>query len=42
VGIARVEIDSDGKVVIITGSGAKPVDDLDQELAAWEAKHDQG
>jgi hypothetical protein len=44
VGIARVEIDNTGKIVIITGSGAeaRPVDDLDQELADWEAKHGAG
>jgi len=35
--IGRVEIDRDGKIVVVTG---KPpvVDDLDRELAEFEAK----
>jgi hypothetical protein len=44
VGIARIEIDNAGKIVIITGAGAevRPLDDLDRELAEWEARHGQG
>jgi hypothetical protein len=43
VGIARIEIDRDGKIVIVAGSGAtsEPVDQLDRELAEWEAGHDK-
>lgn len=39
--IGRVEIDRDGKIVVVTG---KPPgdDDLDRELAAFEARNDQG
>lgn len=44
VGVARVEIGSDGKISILTG---KPIDgapmseqdDLDRELAEFEARH---
>ena len=45
VGIARVEIDKSGKIVIVTGKPqepavAAPQDDLDRELAEWEGRHD--
>jgi hypothetical protein len=42
--VARVEIDKEGKIVIVTG---KPdpvggnVDDLDRELREWEARRGQ-
>jgi hypothetical protein len=44
VGIARVEIDKAGKIVIVaaTAALAEPSDDLDQELQEWEARHGQG
>lgn len=39
--VSRIEFDSEGKVVIIIGSaGQSPLgDELDQELAAFEARH---
>lgn len=44
VGVARVEIGSDGKISILTGkpvdaSTASGQDDLDRELAEFEARH---
>jgi hypothetical protein len=44
VGIARIEVDSTGKITIIaaTAPAAGQQDDLDRELAAWEARHGQG
>ena len=46
VGIAQVEIDKSGKIVIVTGKPQEPAtatqDDLDQELAEFEARHGQG
>jgi hypothetical protein len=43
VGIARVEIDNTGKITIIAASApAAGQDDLDRELAEWEARHGQG
>lgn len=44
VGVARVEIGSDGKISILTGKpieGGQPggQDDLDRELAEFEARH---
>jgi hypothetical protein len=44
VGIARVEIDKSGKIVIVTISAANvaPEGDLDLELQEWEARHGQG
>jgi hypothetical protein len=44
VGIARVEIDNTGKIVIVVGTPTEttePQDDLDQELEEWEARHGQ-
>jgi hypothetical protein len=35
--IARFEIDRDGKIIVVTGK--QPVDDLDRELADFEASH---
>jgi hypothetical protein len=44
--VQRVEIDKDGKIVIVTGSSAsKPLTTdelLDKELAEFEAGHGQG
>jgi hypothetical protein len=45
VGIARVEIDLTGKIVIVAGKpteGTTPQDELDRELQEWEAHHGQG
>ena len=46
VGIAQVEIDKSGKIVIVTGKPREPaivaLDDLDQELGEFEARHGQG
>jgi hypothetical protein len=44
VGIARIEIDRSGKIVIVTSTGAEvgSQDDLDQELGEWEARHGEG
>ena len=44
VGIARVEIDKSGKIVIVPGKqpAIARQDDLDQELAEFEARHGQG
>jgi hypothetical protein len=41
VSIARVEIDKAGRIVIVTGQSG-PQDDLDRELAEFEARHGQG
>jgi hypothetical protein len=44
--IARVEIDKNGKIVVVTAKAvdqaSRPSDDLDQELAEFEAHHGQG
>jgi hypothetical protein len=46
VSIVRVEIDNLGKIVIVTGTphhpSTAPQDDLDRELAEFEARHGQG
>jgi hypothetical protein len=43
VGIARVEVDSTGKITIIAATApAAGQDDLDRELAEWEARRGQG
>jgi hypothetical protein len=44
VGIARIEIDKAGKIVIVaaTAALAEPSDDLDLELQEWEARRGQG
>jgi hypothetical protein len=43
VGIARIEIGRDGKIVIVTQQGvAGPQDELDRELAEFEVRHGQG
>jgi hypothetical protein len=39
VGIARVEIDKEGKITIIAATAAEPENDLDRELAEFEACH---
>jgi len=42
--VQRIEIDRTGKIVLITGddNSAAPADDLDRELAEFEARHGQG
>jgi hypothetical protein len=41
--IARVEIDRAGKIVVVTQqSSTSQQNDLDQELAEFEARHGQG
>lgn len=41
--IQRVEIDKLGRIIVVTGSSpAAAVDDLDRELAEFEARHGQG
>lgn len=42
--VQRVEIDQSGKIVLVMAGGKppSPADDLDQELAAFEARHGQG
>jgi hypothetical protein len=44
VDIARVEIDSTGKITIIavTAPATGQQDDLDRELQEWETRHGQG
>lgn len=37
--IARVEIDRAGKIVVVTGKAAEPANELDRELADFEARH---
>ncbi|MDH2341478.1 hypothetical protein [Bradyrhizobium sp. SSUT77] len=39
--IQRVEIDRDGKIVLITGPKPTSGDELDQELAEFESRHRQ-
>jgi hypothetical protein len=40
--VHRIEIDKDGKITIVTsGQASVPSDDLDKELAEFEARHDQ-
>jgi len=39
VGIARVEIDKEGKITIIAATATEPENDLDRELAEFEACH---
>jgi hypothetical protein len=39
--IARVEIGRDGKIVVVTQQPAGQQDDLDRELAEFEARHGQ-
>jgi hypothetical protein len=42
IAVARVEIGADGKIVVVTQQeGPVPQDDLDRELAEFEARHGQ-
>ena len=42
--VQRYEIGKDGRIVVVTacGASAAPVDDLDSELAEFEARHGKG
>ncbi|NJL07371.1 MAG: hypothetical protein HC900_03245 [Methylacidiphilales bacterium] len=41
--VARVEVDRSGKIVVVSESAmAPPMDDLDRELAEFEARNGQG
>jgi hypothetical protein len=40
--VARIEIDKDGKIVIVIGPAEQQGNDLDSELAAFEARHGKG
>ena len=45
VDIARIEIDTSGKIVIVTGKpleASNQQDELDVELEQWETRHGQG
>ena len=44
VAVLRVEIDKDGKIILVTAgeTPSAPVDDLDRELAEFEARNGQG
>ena len=37
--VARVEVGTDGKISIVIGEVGKPVNELDGELADFEARH---
>jgi hypothetical protein len=37
--VQRIEIDKDGKIIVVTGKPAECAGDLDRELAEFEAKH---
>ena len=41
-GIARVEVSGDGRIVLVAQSSPMPQDDLDRELAEFEARRGQG
>ena len=47
VDIARIEIAQDGRIVLVVGNSQEqtivtPQDDLDRELAEFEARHGEG
>jgi hypothetical protein len=37
--IARIEIDINGKIVVVTTTSTTPGDEIDKELEAFEAQH---
>ena len=39
--VARYEVDANGKIAVVTGkpTPANQIDDLDRELAEWDARH---
>lgn len=44
VAVLRIEIDKSGKIILVTAgeTPSAPVDDLDRELAEFEARNGQG
>jgi hypothetical protein len=38
VDIARIEIDKEGKIVVVTTSGTTPGDEVDREISAFRAQ----
>jgi hypothetical protein len=44
VAVLRVEIDKDGRIIVVTAGAtpSAPADDLDRELAEFEAHNGQG
>lgn len=43
IAVQRVEIDKNGRIIVVTaGEQPAPADDLDQELAEFEARNGQG
>jgi hypothetical protein len=43
IAVQRIEIDSSGKIVVVAGAAVSaPIDELDRELAEFEAGHGQG
>lgn len=40
--VQHVEIDRDGRIKIVVATSREPVDELDEELKRFEARHAQG
>jgi hypothetical protein len=39
--VQRIEIDKDGRIIVVTGKAGAPQDDLDRELTEFEGRHGQ-